>query len=85
MTYYTSLISLPWSFKIVYGLITDNVPICYLKRKPYLIFFGYLQFVLMFSLYVFDLGSAAELAGLLTAASLSMAFSNVVTDAILIV
>jgi hypothetical protein len=33
---------LPWSLKIIYGLISDNVPICGLKRRPYLIFFGYL-------------------------------------------
>lgn len=40
MTFYTAMIGLPWSFKILYGLITDNVPIAGLKRKPYLIFFA---------------------------------------------
>ena len=34
MAVYSSLIVLPWSLKIIWGLITDNVPICGLKRKP---------------------------------------------------
>ena len=42
MAVYGSLQSLPWSLKVIYGLITDNVKICGLKRKPYIIFFGYL-------------------------------------------
>jgi len=41
MSVYNSLITLPWSLKIFYGLITDNVPLCGLKRKPYLIFFAF--------------------------------------------
>lgn len=76
---------LPWSLKIIYGLITDNVPLCGLKRKPYLIFFGFAQFILMFSLFIFEVDSAVAVCALLTAASLTMAFSNVVVDAILIV
>ena len=39
---YKGLIFLPWSLKVVFGLITDSFPIFGLKRKPYLIFFGYL-------------------------------------------
>jgi hypothetical protein len=42
MAIYTSLIALPWSLKVFYGIITDNVKIFGLKRKPYLIFFGLL-------------------------------------------
>ena len=85
MTYYSSIMGLPWSLKILYGLITDNVPICGLKRKPYLVFFGFLQFILMLSIVVFEFESGMSVCLLLTAASAGMAFSNVVTDAILIV
>ena len=28
---------LPWSIKIVYGLVSDNVPICGSRRKSYLL------------------------------------------------
>ena len=40
MTYYTTIVGLPWSIKIVYGLISDNVPIMGAKRKPYIIIMG---------------------------------------------
>lgn len=85
MALYNSLITLPWCFKIIYGLITDNVPICGLKRKPYLIFFGFLQFAVMTTLFGLESDSAAIVCLLLVLASLSMAFSNVVVDAILCV
>mmetsp|Transcript_108219 Transcript_108219/g.312783 ORF Transcript_108219/g.312783 Transcript_108219/m.312783 type:complete len:594 (-) Transcript_108219:52-1833(-) len=29
--------SLPWSFKFIFGLINDTVPICGLRRKPYMV------------------------------------------------
>lgn len=41
MALYNSIINLPWCFKIVMGIITDNVKICGLKRKPYLIIFAF--------------------------------------------
>ena len=54
MAVYMSLINLPWSIKILYGLITDNLQLCGLYRKPYLIIFGFLGFVSMFALYICD-------------------------------
>jgi hypothetical protein len=85
MAMYNSLITLPWCFKILFGLITDNVKLCGLKRKPYLIFFGVVQFMSMSSLYFFEIGDALQVALILMTASLAMAFSNVVVDAILVV
>lgn len=32
-----TLAALPWSFKLVYGFISDNFPICGMRRKPYFI------------------------------------------------
>ena len=37
---------LPWSLKLIYGLITDNVKIFGMNRKPYLIFFAFIQFLI---------------------------------------
>jgi len=85
MSVYNSLITLPWSLKIFYGLITDNVPLCGLKRKPYLIFFAFLQFVMMFALFSYDMESSIVVTALLFTASFSMAFSNVTIDAVLVV
>lgn len=58
MALYNSLITLPWSFKVVYGIITDNVPIFGLKRKPYLVFFAFVQFVMMYLAFGYDGDSA---------------------------
>jgi MFS-type transporter involved in bile tolerance (Atg22 family) len=85
MSVYNSIITLPWCFKIVFGLITDNVPLCGLRRKPYLVFFALVQFLMMLSLVLYDYESAMVVTMLLFTASLSMAFSNVVVDAILVV
>mmetsp|Transcript_4881 Transcript_4881/g.3333 ORF Transcript_4881/g.3333 Transcript_4881/m.3333 type:complete len:89 (+) Transcript_4881:286-552(+) len=38
----SSFIYIPWSVKIVYGLISDNIPIMGSRRKSYLIIFGLL-------------------------------------------
>lgn len=85
MAIYTAIVALPWSLKLIYGLITDNVKIFGLRRKPYLIFFGFLQFIMMAILYFFDHDSPIEVVIYLFVASLSMAFSNVVVDAILVI
>jgi len=85
MAMYSSLMALPWSFKVLYGLITDNVPILGLKRRPYLILFGLLQGAFMVAVYLYDGDDALVVALLLMGASLCIAFSNVVIDAVLII
>lgn len=42
MTLYMSIVHLPWSVKILYGLISDNVPIAGTRRKSYVIMMGIL-------------------------------------------
>ena len=41
-----TLAGLPWSFKLVYGFISDNFPIGGMRRKPYFIA-GWTVYVLM--------------------------------------
>ena len=53
MAVYISIIHIPWSFKILYGLISDNVPIMGTRRKSYLIIMGAIDFLALFSLYAF--------------------------------
>jgi hypothetical protein len=40
MTKYMSIIHLPWSIKLLYGLTSDNVPIFGTRRKSYIILMG---------------------------------------------
>ena len=48
-----SIISFPWSIKLLYGLISDNLPILGYKRKYYVIAMGFLQFASLFLVFVF--------------------------------
>lgn len=85
MTLYMSIIHIPWSIKILYGLISDNVPIAGTRRKSYIILMGLLQFFALISIYFLHETSALLVAIFLTTAALSEAFVNVVTDAIMCV
>ena len=79
---YMSIIHLPWSIKIVYGLISDNLPIMGTKRKSYIVMMGVLQFGSLFAIYLLPQTSALGVAILLACAALSEAFVNVVADAV---
>ena len=39
---YLTIVHIPWSFKILYGLISDNVPLFGTRRKSYLIIMGFI-------------------------------------------
>jgi hypothetical protein len=83
MTLYMSIIHIPWSVKIIYGLISDNIPILGTRRKSYLVIMGILQFVSLITIYFMHASSAMLVAVCLTFAALSEAFVNVVADAIM--
>ena len=38
-----SYIVLPWSFKIIYGILTDTFPICKSRKRSYIILMGSIQ------------------------------------------
>ena len=83
MTMHMSMIHLPWSVKIIYGLISDNVPILGTRRKSYIVLMGLLQFGALVFVYAFGEINALTVAVCLTLAALSEAFVNVVADAIM--
>jgi hypothetical protein len=84
MTKYMSIIHIPWSIKILYGLISDNVPIAGTRRKSYIILMGILQFIALVLIYLFvENANALTVSALLTMAARSEAFVNVVADAIM--
>jgi MFS family permease len=85
MAIYISIIHIPWSFKIVYGLISDNVPLFGTRRKSYLVIMGIIQFLTLFSLYAFEFEDPLVVAIMLAFASMSEAFTNVVSDAIMVI
>ncbi|CAM9611590.1 unnamed protein product [Ectocarpus sp. 6 AP-2014] len=79
-----TLAQLPWSFKLVYGFISDNFPIRGMRRKPYFIM-GWLVYVLT-NLYVAtkEVPSIQLLAVGSLIMSMGFMLSDVTTDAILV-
>jgi len=44
------IIALPWSFKFVFGMLNDCVPVCGYRRKPYMVFGWSLCAITLFAL-----------------------------------
>jgi MFS family permease len=80
-----SFIGLPWTFKLLYGIVSDNFPLRGSKRKPYLIINGISLFVCLNVLSLFTESSPYFVAILLMMNSLNTAFNDVVVDAIMVV
>lgn len=85
MSVYNSIITLPWCFKIIFGIISDTVPLYGLYRKPYLIIMAYVQFAFMLTLFFYDYDDATIVTLLLFLTSFASAFSDVVFDALIVV
>ena len=80
-----SIVLIPWSLKIIYGIITDNVTICGTKRKSWLIIMGFIEFISLFYLFYFIPSDPLVVALLLATTSFSIAFINVVANAIMVI
>lgn len=66
------------------GLISDNIPIFGLKRKPYLVAMGFLQCVAGISLWWFEPDNVITVVFLLMLMSFAMVFQNVVIEAMVV-
>src|SRR5262245_36010290 len=80
------LVSMPWNFKLVFGLLTDFVPILGLRRKSYFIGTSLITLLGMVGAATFPLpeGATMVLLLLLILPSAGMAFTDVVTDAYMV-
>ena len=84
MALYLSIVHFPWSFKILFGIITDNVPIVGKYRKPYLIIMGLLQFMALVFVFIDRVNmSPFFFTASLAIANYAEAVGNVVTDALI--
>ena len=80
--------NIPWSIKIVYGLISDNVPIMGSRRKAYLVIMAIFQFVSMVLLGIKSheaSGSENVAMWLIWFSNLSIAFSDVIVDSLMVI
>lgn len=80
----TSIICMPWSLKVIYGLIADNVPICGSKRRTYIAINGLLSFAFLLPL-VPDLIYEKHIITLfLTLYAFNVAFNDAIIDALMV-
>jgi hypothetical protein len=82
--YFSSLMDLPWTLKVFYGMISDNVPILGSHRNSYLKLTGVLQFAVLFPLCLDSVNHKSTILLLLTLYQLFTAFQDVICDAIMV-
>ena len=76
---------LPWSIKILYGLVSDNIPICGSRRKSYLIIAALIQFFSMIVLGLPNQDSINATTWMLFLSNFSIAFSDVIVDSLMVI
>lgn len=79
-----SMITLPWSFKIVYGLIADNFTILGSRRKSYIIINGFSLFLTLLILGLEITTDEKIITVMLIINAMNMAFIDVVVDALMV-
>ncbi|MGI8982743.1 MAG: hypothetical protein ACR2FY_26205 [Pirellulaceae bacterium] len=84
IAFYAMLIGLPWSFKLLFGLASDFVPLFGSRRKSYLLLSTLTAAVslLVLAAIPLELQRLTSIFGLIFAASLGIAFTDVVVDAL---
>jgi len=80
-----AIIKLPWSLRILYGLISDNVPLCGTRRKSWVVLMGALQFAMLLTVGLTCPEDPMVVTAILFFASLAQAFVACVVDAIMVV
>ncbi|HVS65436.1 MAG TPA: MFS transporter [Thermoanaerobaculia bacterium] len=83
---FAALVSLPWSLKPLYGLLSDLVPLAGYRRRSYLILTSGLATASFVALYLLrpGAGSATLLLVLLIVPTVSLAFGDVLVDALMV-
>jgi hypothetical protein len=86
ITTFMALLGIPWTFKPLYGLFSDFVPIFGTRRKGYLLLASGATTISLFGLVTFPLppGSAAALLGWLMVPAVAVAVADVASDALVV-
>jgi Na+/melibiose symporter-like transporter len=83
---YLALLALPWAIKPIYGLLTDFVPIGGTRRRAWLLLTTLVTSAALIALYFYTppAGMAPLLVAWLLLATMGVAFSDVVVDALMV-
>ncbi|CDW82904.1 folate-biopterin transporter family [Stylonychia lemnae] len=80
----TSIINIPWSIKVVYGMIADNLPLFGSKRKNYIALNGLLQFIVLLPLIPEWINNKYIITFFLTFFAVNIAFNDAMIDALMV-
>ncbi|CDW84495.1 UNKNOWN [Stylonychia lemnae] len=80
----TSIIYLPWSLKVVYGLIADNIPVFGSKRRSYIAMNGFLEFIFLLPLVSNLANDKYTITICLTLYAINVAFNDSIIDALMV-
>lgn len=83
--YLAGIIMLPWSIKIVYGFLSDNVPLFGSKRRSYLYIGALIQILSMGAMTTDQFTSAEVACVFLFLSNIAIAMSDVVLDSLMVV
>ncbi|TMW59209.1 hypothetical protein Poli38472_007354 [Pythium oligandrum] len=53
----STLVTLPWSFKVFYGILSDCVPICGYRRRPYMVLGWTIAIIMLLAMGFMKVGS----------------------------
>jgi MFS family permease len=81
---YLALLALPWAIKPVYGLLTDFVPIGRTRRRAWLLLTTLVTSAALVALYFYTPPAGTALVAWLLLATMGVAFSDVVVDALMV-
>ena len=79
-----SVMTLPWTPKLFYGIITDTFPICKSRKRSYIILMGMVQGICAVAIPFMPYRSAAAFCALGTLIYFSGAFMDVVVDGLMV-
>ena len=81
--YFRSVVTIPWTIKIVYGLIIDSVPLFGYKRKSWMVVFGALApLAIIITIFYAEIFALHTIMMALT--QVAIAFCDVIADAVCI-
>eukprot|EP00351_Strombidinopsis_sp_SopsisLIS2011_P000519 CAMPEP_0116871188 /NCGR_PEP_ID=MMETSP0463-20121206/1423_1 /TAXON_ID=181622 /ORGANISM="Strombidinopsis sp, Strain SopsisLIS2011" /LENGTH=99 /DNA_ID=CAMNT_0004509129 /DNA_START=151 /DNA_END=450 /DNA_ORIENTATION=+ len=83
--YLLSIILIPWSIKILWGVMADTVEICGSRKKSWLVINGIVQFTLLMVLTGFTIQNYKVTTFILTMVMAAGAFMDVIVDALMVI
>ena len=80
-----SVMTLPWTPKLLYGILADTFPICKSRKRSYIIIMGLMQGICSMAIpFILESHNSFLIVALGTMISLSGAFMDVVVDGLMV-